>query len=102
MGQKLVRPLGGRNFINLSATDRAVEHLYEHLADAEGFGKIDLVDNKRLPRLREDCRLGCLDLHAFRLFEIDELVITAIAKMVVKPNPLRRMQDRLCSECPAF
>ena len=37
--------------------------LHQHLADVERVGQVDLVDDQRLARLREDRGLGCLDLH---------------------------------------
>ena len=63
--QELVGALGGGDLVELGAADRRVEHLDQDLADAERLRQRDLVDDKRLARLREDRRLRCLDLHRY-------------------------------------
>ena len=47
MRQKLVRSLGGGDLVELRAADRRIQHLHQHLADAERLRERDFIDNKR-------------------------------------------------------
>ena len=48
MRQEFVGPFGGGDLVELRAADRGVEHLDQHLADAERLRQRDFVDDKRL------------------------------------------------------
>ena len=82
--QEFIRTFHGIDFVDLSAADRGVQYLDQNLANTKRFGKVDFIHDQRLARLGEDSASAvftCIDLYPS--LKIDELVITAIAEVIV-------------------
>src|SRR5690242_13546900 len=97
MGQEFVGTFGSSDLIQLSAADRGIKHLHQHLPDVESVWKSDLVNEQRFSRFRQDGRLRLFYLHLPTppLLEINEFVVTGIAEVVIQPDPLRSVKQRL-------
>ena len=102
MGEEPVRPLGGGDLVELRATNCRVEDLDQNVPDIERFGQIDssMINGSRdLARTAAFDFLICI---VRRSLEIDELVVAGVSKVVVEPDPFRRVQDGFGGERPAF
>src|ERR1051325_1218337 len=100
MRKEAIRTFSALDLVQLRAADAAIADLHENLAEGEFARQLHAADHQRVALLDQNRRFHRSDLHG--LFEINKLVVAAVAEMIEYPNPLIRVEKRFRRQSPAL